>query len=268
MKLKMRLCYRVFLIALLFIGGLIIAAVIFPMLGSALPASVAGRRRDALKTAWLKCFGIIAGLHVTQEGDPLANPVLLVGNHVSWLDIIVLGRFLPASFIAKSDILNWPVIGYLARQGGTIFVRRGDKRQVQETAEKMLWLLRQGNAIIAFPEGTTTRGDDVLAFHASLFQPALLTRTAVQPVALRYLGEAAELAPFIGEDAFVPHLIRMLALDKIEVHVAFLPGINPTGKNRHAISYEARAMIVQSIDREAPELGFKRKIGQLIGTAC
>jgi len=189
-------------------------------------------------------------LHIIKEGEPLDNSGLLVSNHISWLDIIVLGRFLPAHFVAKSDILDWPVIGFLAKQGGTIFVRRGDKQQVKATAEQMLWQLKQNSIVIAFPEGTTTKGDVVLPFHASLFQPALLTKSAIQPVAIQYEGEATQHAPFIGEDAFVPHLIKMLSLDKIEVRVVFLPTISSAGKNRHSVSNEARAMILDSITEE------------------
>jgi 1-acyl-sn-glycerol-3-phosphate acyltransferase len=163
------------------------------------------------------------------------------------LDIIVIGQYLPACFVAKSDISSWPVIGYLARQAGTIFIRRGDKQHIRTTAEKMVWLLKQSSNIIAFPEGTTTKGDEVLQFHASLFQPALLTRSAIQPVALQYQGAAKEHAPFVGDDDFVPHLIKMLTLDKIEVRLSFLPVINNTGKNRHAVSLETRDMIWEKI---------------------
>jgi 1-acyl-sn-glycerol-3-phosphate acyltransferase len=247
MKLRLRLCYKIILITLLFISGLIIAAIIFPALDILTKPTRAKHKRDALKMAWLKWFGVIVGLHVSKEGEALNKPCLLVSNHISWLDIIVLGCFTPAHFVAKSDILAWPVVGYLARQGGTIFVRRGDKQQAKATAEQMVWQLKQNSTVIAFPEGTTTQGDVVLPFHASLFQSALLAKATVQPIALQYEGEAKKLAPFIGEDAFVPHLIKMLSLDKIEVRVAFLTAISTAGKNRQSVSNEARAMILQSV---------------------
>jgi 1-acyl-sn-glycerol-3-phosphate acyltransferase len=250
MKLKMRLCYKIVLIALLFISGLIIVGIIFPALGVLCKPALAKHKRDALKLAWLKWFGGILGLQVTTAGNPFDTACLLVSNHISWLDIIVLGSFSPAHFVAKSDILAWPVIGYLAKQGGTIFVRRGDKQQAKAISEEMVWLLKQNSTVIAFPEGTTTIGDGVLPFHASLFQSALLTKATVQPVALRYEGVATQLAPFIGEDAFVPHLIKMLSLDKIEVHVAFLPTLSTAGKSRQAVGNEARAMILESVSGE------------------
>jgi len=191
-------------------------------------------------------------LHIIREGELPKQPAILVSNHISWLDIIVIGQYLPACFIAKSDISSWPVIGYLSRQAGTIFIRRGDKKHILATAEKMVWVLKQDSNIVAFPEGTTTCGDDVLNFHASLFQPALLTKSAIQPTAIQYQGAAKQQAPFIGDDAFVPHLIKMLSLEKIEVHLSFLPVINSSGKNRHSVSHEARALIVKHITNDVP----------------
>jgi lyso-ornithine lipid O-acyltransferase len=243
MKLKMRLVYKLSFIILLFGYGLIIAAGVFPALNLLWPANKAKSKRDALKTHWLKRFSAIVNLCVAKEGELPDPGALFVSNHISWLDIIVIGQYVPAYFVAKSEILSWPVIGYLAKQGGTIFIRRGDKKHIKATAEKMVWALKQNSNIIAFPEGTTTQGDEVLGFHASLFQPALLTRSAIQPVALQYQGAAKELAPFTGDDDFVPHLIRMLTLDKIEVSLCFLAVMCSSGKNRHSISTETRNKI-------------------------
>jgi len=247
MKSKIRLYYRLFLIIILFINGLIIAAGIFPALSLLYTAGNAKTKRDALKTLWLQWFSAIVKLQIARDGELPEQGALLVSNHISWLDIIVIGQYLPAYFVAKSDISNWPVIGFLARQGGTIFIRRGNKQHIKITAEKMLWLLKQNSSIIAFPEGTTTKGDEVLHFHASLFQPALLTKSVIQPVALQYQGTAKEHAPFVGDDDFVSHLLKMLTLDKIEVRLSFLPVINSSGKDRHSVSLETRARIWEKI---------------------
>jgi 1-acyl-sn-glycerol-3-phosphate acyltransferase len=249
-----QLFYKLFLIILLFINGILIAAAIFPALTFFYSATEAKSRRDAIKTYWLKSFSAIVNLYIVKKGELPEQGALLVSNHISWLDIIVIGQYLPAYFVAKSDILNWPVIGYLARQGGTIFIRRGDKKHILATAEKMVWLLKQNSNIIAFPEGTTTCGNEVLNFHASLFQPALLTQSPVQPIAIQYRGIAREQAPFVGDDAFVPHLIKMLRLNKIEVHLTFLPLINSSGKNRHSMSHEAREIILEQLSSVSPAL--------------
>jgi len=264
MKSKIRLYYKLFQIIFLFINGLIIVTGIFPALGFLYSARDAKIKKDALKTHWLRWFSAIVNLHIIKEGELPEGRAILVSNHISWLDIIVIGQYLPAYFVAKSDISSWPVIGYLARQGGTIFIRRGNKQHIKTTTEKMVWLLKQNRYIIAFPEGTTTNGDEVLHFHASLFQPALLTRSAVQPVAIQYQGAAQELAPFVGDDAFVPHLIKMLSLDKIEVQLSFLPVMNSSGKNRHSISLEARDMIRKEITKCSAEDNSDRQCFEII----
>lgn len=243
MKSKIRLYYKLFLIVILFINGLIIAAAIFPALSFLYSARAAKIKKDALKTRWLQRFGAIVNLHISKDGELPERRAMLVSNHISWLDIIVIGQYLPAYFVAKSDISSWPIIGYLAKQGGTIFIRRDNKHHIKTTAEKMTWLLKQNGNIIAFPEGTTTKGDQVLHFHSSLFQPALLTRSAIQPVAIQYQGAAKEHAPFVGDDAFVTHLMKMLSMDKIEVRLNFLPVIDSSAKNRHSVSLETREMI-------------------------
>lgn len=253
MKLKLRLVYRLSAVIVLFAYGLVLAGLVFPVLGVLSSANKAKIRRDAIKQNWLDSFSSILKLHITQIGSVPHDGTLLVSNHISWLDIVVIGKFLPAYFVAKSDISTWPVVGFLARQAGTLFIRRGDKKHIREINERMIWLLKQHSNIIAFPEGTTTQGDDVLGFHASLFQPALLTKALIQPIALEYIGVSKELAPFVGEDDFVSHLISMLKMDKIEVLITFLPLITSAGRDRNAISHEARASIVNQIhpDRES-----------------
>lgn len=253
MKVKLRLSCKVVLIVLLFVIGLLIAAGLFPAVNLLTSPGKARIRRDRLKILWLKGFSAIVRLRIAKEGNATAQPALVASNHISWLDIIVLGQYLPGCFVAKSDISSWPVIGFLSRQAGTVFIRRGDKKQIVETAEKMAGLLKQNGNIIAFPEGTTTQGDKVLGFHASLFQPALLAESAIQPAAIQYLGAAREKAPFIGDHAFVPHLMQMLLLDKIEVRLRFLPLIDTTGKNRSTVSAETRDMILEAIAFDLPE---------------
>lgn len=261
MKLTLPQVCKLSLIILLFVVGLFIAGVVFPLINLFFTANPAKNIRDHIKKQWLCWFGKIINLHIEQEGCLPERTALIVSNHISWLDIIAIGRCLPAYFVAKSDILGWPVIGYLARQAGTIFIRRGDKQHILGTAERMVWLLKQNSHIIAFPEGTTTTGEEVRGFHASLFQPAMLTKSLVQPVAIEYLGETKALAPFIGDDEFVPHLVRMLLLDKIEVRLSFLPIINVSGKTRLAVCNGSRTAIIEKINGIAEESLVARSIG-------
>jgi hypothetical protein len=112
--------------------------------------------------------------------------------------------------------------------------------------------LRRGGNMLVFPEGTTTDGSEVLDFHASLFQPALLAKAAIQPAAIRYANTAKAAAPFVGDDEFVPHLLRILALEEIEVRLDFLPVIECGQKTRNGIGREARNLILDTLRSSAP----------------
>jgi len=260
MTLTLPQVFKLFLIFLLFVTGLFFTSVLFPLADLFLTKNHAKNIRDKLKNQWLKWVRAIINIHVEQQGELPERTALVVSNHISWLDIVVLGLCFPPYFVAKRDILDWPVIGFIARQAGTIFIRRGDKQNILATAERMVWLLKQNSHIIAFPEGTTTNGDEVLGFHASLFQPAMLTKSLVQPVAIEYLGITKTLAPFVGDDEFIPHLVKILSLEKIEVKVNFLPAINPSNKSRQAVCNESRAAIIAALhplkqDSPAQSLG-------------
>ncbi|CCE23891.1 lysophospholipid acyltransferase family protein [Methylotuvimicrobium alcaliphilum] len=246
----LRLLYKIKLIVLLFLSGFVIVLGLFPVINRSCRPIQARERINRIKQAWLKTFRRIVNLEVLIEGQAVDGPALVVSNHVSWLDIIALGQHLPGYFVAKNDILDWPVIGYLSKKAGTIFVRRGDKQAIHATTEQMSWLLIQNSKVFVFPEGTTSDGSTVLPFHPSLLQPALLTHTAIQPVALRYEGQAKSLAPFIGDDDFIPHLFKMLKLGKIEVRIKILPVLEMADKSRSALSYEAHTGIIEALRAE------------------
>ncbi|MGR9046337.1 MAG: lysophospholipid acyltransferase family protein [Gammaproteobacteria bacterium] len=237
-------------VILLFAAGLAIVVTVFPAINRLCRPVAARNRCNRIKKRWLNSFGRILNLHVEIEGQAVDGPAVIISNHISWLDIIVLGQHLPGYFVAKSDILSWPVIGFIARQVGTIFVARGDKQSIHGTTEQMSWLLKQNSNVFAFPEGTTTDGSEVLPFHSSLLQPALLTRSAIQPISLQYQREAEALAPFIDDDEFVPHLLKMLRLDSIHVRLKLLLPLDCAEKNRQQLSREARASIHRALELE------------------
>jgi 1-acyl-sn-glycerol-3-phosphate acyltransferase len=247
----------------LFSGGILIAAVWFPAIGRLYSPLKAKQVKDTIKMRWLRSFGCILNLKVVKNGNVAAGPALVVSNHISWLDIIVLGQFVPGCFAAKSEIAGWPVVGYLSRHAGTLFIRRGDKKQILQTAEMMAWQLRQNGNMLVFPEGTTTDGSKVLDFHASLFQPALLSKAAIQPAVIRYLNESRSNAPFVGDDEFITHLLKMLALEAIEVRIDFLPVIDSEVLlSRNALANESRNRIaaVMSTEDNPPPHEFSRQL--------
>lgn len=239
-----RLWFRAALVAAMFVYGLVVVAVLMPLLN--LAGFRTERLFDRIRLNWHRILCRI--LNVTIEISGLADPRagLLVANHISWLDILVMGTHRPLVFVAKREVAGWPVLGYLARRSGTLFIQRGDSAQTDATREQMTWMLRQGKRLMLFPEGTTTSGDRVLRFHAKLFQPACLAQVPVQAVAIEYAGPARSIAPFVGDDAFLPHLLRILALDHVSVHLHFCPA-QSVGTPRDALAQITRRQVIESL---------------------
>lgn len=233
------------LIAAMFLWGMLATTLIWPLLGLVL-----GRKAryflEIIRRNW--CAGVcrILNVHVEPIGEPHAHTRLWVANHISWLDIIALGARHPLLFVAKAEVADWPVMGYLAHRLGTLFVRRGDKDQTNAIAEQMAWQLRQGRHIMLFPEGTTTNGRRVLRFHAKLFHPAQLAHIQVQAIALAYEGESHAVAPFIGEDEFLPHLLGILKLDRITLRVHYCRPL-PVGLHRDILAQTTRKQVVAAL---------------------
>lgn len=173
---------------------------------------------------WHRGVCRVLGVEVVVHGHPAPGPVLFVCNHVSWLDIPVLGSVVPARFLSKAEVRRWPFLGWLAARAGTLFLRRADRAAAEAAALEMLWTLRRGESIVLFPEGTTTDGRTVRRFRPRLFEAAVRAGAQVQPVALRFLadGRPAPDVPFLGEDAFLPHLLRLSRRPRIRAELTFL----------------------------------------------
>src|SRR5687768_6892979 len=118
---------------------------------------------------------------------PRAGPLLLVANHISWVDILALHAACHCRFVAKADVQRWPVIGTLATGAGTVYVARESRRDVLRVVHHMAQALRDGDILAIFPEGTTGDGSSVLPFHANLLQAAISADSPVQTVAIRFL---------------------------------------------------------------------------------
>lgn len=166
------------------------------------------------------------GFRVRQQGDISTEPVLYLSNHISWSDIPVLGGQSPLRFLSKAEVGNWPVIGWLAGQAGTLFIKRGGGKS-QRCREEIAKTLNGGQSVLIFPEGTTTAGLTVLPFHSRLLWAAKDAGVDIQPISIGYLrdGQPDHLAPFIGDDEFQNHILRMLKRPSVDVGVIFHPRI-------------------------------------------
>ena len=200
--------------------GLVVLAVAVPVLTAWLLRKI-GRGAAGLRLAvgcqafwgrWtLRCLGV--RLDVT--GPPPRGPFVVTANHVSHLDIPVLAALFPGRFVAKSEIAGWPIVGWVVSLAGTLYVRRGDRKDVPRTVANMRATLDAGVGVSFFPEGWASRGLEVRRFHAALLESAVAGRFPCLAVALGYDTPRSELAPawtvaWWGPVPLFRHLWRML----------------------------------------------------------
>lgn len=185
------------------------------------------------------------------DGALAARGVLVLSNHVSWLDVYTLNAATATRFVAKSEIAHWPLLGLLAKGSGTLFIERGRRHAVHEINRKIADHLQMGELIGVFPEGTTTHGDTLLPFHANMVQPALDVRAVVQPVAIRYTqdGVHAKAAAYAGGENLFKSLFRILTTPRLQVALHWLTPV-PLGNpgKRHEIAQAARETIARALD--------------------
>jgi 1-acyl-sn-glycerol-3-phosphate acyltransferase len=201
--------------------------------------------RERLMHWWTSTLLDVLDIELRVAGEPLAGPRLTVANHVSWLDIAVIGACEPTRFLSKSEVKDWPVAGWLAAAAGTFYIRRG-KGGSEPLLHKLVPHLRAGGTIVLFPEGTTTDGHSVGTFHSRLFAAAIDSGCPVQPVALRYernaCGEA--IAPFIGDDDLFSHVLRVLRNPGLVAQISYGVALSPANRSRDQLADAARASIV------------------------
>jgi 1-acyl-sn-glycerol-3-phosphate acyltransferase len=161
----------------------------------------------------------INGVHVTVRGSVPAGPVLLVCNHLGYLDPIVLGALLPLVAVAKSELSRWPLVGRIAAHVGTLFIRRGSAHHGAVVLRRALRRLAAGVPVLNFPEGTTTDGSGpLLPFRRGLFGIAFRSGVRVVPVGLRLDPEDAA---WVGGAQFLPHYWRMTRRPALRALVRF-----------------------------------------------
>ena len=160
----------------------------------------------------------------------------MVSNHLSYLDIVVYAATMPCVFVAKSDVRRWPIFGFLAHCGGTVFIDRQSRTNTETAARQIRDALEAGVVVLLFPEGTSTDGSVVLRFHPSLLEPAIQCGAAIAPAAIAYDlpgGEERDLC-YYGDVRFVPHLFTTLGRSGISAAIEFHPERESYGERKAA----------------------------------
>lgn len=223
------------------VGGLATTVFVFPW--------VSTPTRHTLIRKWCRQFlamlKVEARVHWRHE-DGMPGNVLIVANHISWLDIFVLSSLQPARFIAKADLRRLPVVGRLIANVGTLFIERERRRDTHTVNRHTVEALTRGDVVAVFPEGTTGDGLGLLKFHSSLLQSIVDAKGHVQPIAIRYRTLADEhcMAPaYVGELSLVGSFWQVTGEREIVAELHVMPSFPAGDAHRRELSRAAEEAI-------------------------
>ncbi|OIQ84098.1 1-acyl-sn-glycerol-3-phosphate acyltransferase [mine drainage metagenome] len=234
--------------------GVLTAAILLPRLSHA-------QRQQRIQRWSAKTIAIL-NVRVAVYGQlPPAtrHSMLFIANHISWIDIWAILQVQPVSFVAKSEVRNWPVIGWLAQKTGTLFIERTRRQDTGRAASSMEQELRAGKCLCLFPEGTTTNGTELRPFKTGLLQSAINAEVMVSPIAIRYPnpdGSTNTVIAYYGDVTMMQSLHAILRQREIMVELHFLPPVPALGQERRQLSSQARDAISSLLhlpEHKAPE---------------
>lgn len=227
--------------------GALICAIVFPRLDAA--------QRMQRVGWWSARMLRVLGIRLQASGVPHVGPVLLVANHISWLDILAINAVQPTRFVAKADVRHWPFLGWLVACGGTLFIERERKRDALRVVHQIAQTLKAGEIVAVFPEGTTGDGHGVLPFHANLLQAAIATETPVQPLVLRYhdtVSAVSQAGAYVGDTSLAQSVWWVANADGLQVQVQMLLPEGTRHLDRRALADRLHAQIASALLQPLP----------------
>ena len=241
---NIKLAFRLARITFHVTEGLLTTTFLFPWL------SEASRNRHTRR--WSRALLAMCGvsIEVPHVEASLARTTV-VANHVSWLDIFVINAVHPCRFVAKAEIRAWPILGWLADKAGTVFIARGNRRDLRLIFKGLVTRLENGERVAFFPEGTTASQGTLLPFHANLFEAAIDARASVQPCALRYVDAGGALhhsVDFIGDMTFADSMMGILAGPPIRAQLMWLAPIDATGTHRRDLAEATHRAVAAALN--------------------
>lgn len=254
----LRYLYRVPLLVLHVLAAIPLCSMLVLLSARGDPVARKGREPLAHKMTrwWASRLLRICGFRIRRVGTPQADPALFVCNHTSWLDIELLHTQRAVCFVAKAEIARWPLVGWMADTGGTIFHRRGNNSSLVAVMQEMTSRMRNGRSVAVFPEGGTSHGTGTRVFHARIFQAGLDAAVPIQPVALRYArnGKRWVDVAFRPDESFMTNVVRLLGSPGSDAEVHFLDVVPPNSDGRKRMAEIARGRIAVAL-ADAPAEG-------------
>jgi 1-acyl-sn-glycerol-3-phosphate acyltransferase len=246
----LRKYYRWFFLGLLIIIGIPITVI---FLRGTIPTRGLTSR---IITGWLSIVTRLFGIRIKTYGTALSEKTLFVANHITWLDIFVIGGLIPLHFLSKHEVKTMPVLGWLATRAGTLYINRGYKASASDASSEITSALNQQHNSLIFAEGTTTDGN-IKKFHSRMMQSAIDAHAMVQPIAIFYPVknpktkeiESNPVALFIGKTTLGESANLIFRSASIDVEIHYLEPIDSTGKTRDEISQHAYEEVLDAIEK-------------------
>jgi 1-acyl-sn-glycerol-3-phosphate acyltransferase len=233
-----------------FIAELMLAALNYPRW-----CGFSGNCSGATRAAWLQHTSRrilrIFKTKIQTSGD-VPRSGLLVSNHLSYVDILVIATITPAIFVAKREVKGWPVFGWFAKMGGTVFVDRERRTRVGRTTNEIQSAIDEGALVVLFPEGTSSNGETVLPFKSSLLEPAARQTHSLFAGLIQYQledGDVGEEICYWKDMTLVPHLINLLSKRTIRASVRFTQ-LRESSTDRKELARQLHSEILRL--KEAP----------------
>lgn len=210
---------------------------------------------DTFLNAWSGTTCRIFGLRIHLTGNFTPGGQLVVANHISWLDIELLHSASPMGFVAKAEIEKWPLAGWIAGFGDTVYHRRGSHDSASGVATVMAERFERAHKVAIFPEGGILPGEGIKRFHARMFAAAQETGTPVQPVMIRYLRNGRHVLEmtFLPGESFIANFFRLLAQAPCRAELHVLEPIDPAGLQRKQLAGVAEYAIRSAYMAGVPE---------------
>lgn len=193
----------------------------------------------------------VFNLEIQVHGVIPREPALWVSNHVSWLDIAVLGSGARVFFLAKAEIEKWPILGKLAKGGGTLFIKRGSGDSIK-IKEQITNFLKRDIPVLFFPEATTSDGSKIKKIYGRILGAAIDANRPVQICLICYVNQDGQLdtiAPFVGDISFADHVKKVLEMPKVTAHLMALPAISVQGHTVESLTEEVQAQMIEGLGR-------------------
>lgn len=241
---RLRASFRIARVGLHLCSGALIVLCIFPLLRL--------RWRQRIQQRWARQLLGILGLHLERDFPALPERALIVCNHISWLDIFVIGALMPCGFVCKDEVKSWPLIGWLVSNTGNVFIQRGSHSAASRTLHIIGEHLQRDERVVFFPEGTTTDGTKLLPFTTALFEAANVGDSLLVPMSLRYLeadGSRSAAPAYDGDITFMECMFAVASTPRIKVDLRVLHPLTP-GLSRREYAERSRKLIADDLGLE------------------